>query len=218
MAEDLKPVEIPSVVTLKEFADAIGVPSGDIQRKLMSLGVIAALNQKLNEQVTTRLGKTFGFSVTIAQPVRRRCRCKRSKWRSREWGCSRERHGRCRHCRRSAQGARERLRRTCPPASGRHHHGPCRPRQNHPPRRHPQRQSRGFRVRWHHPAHRRVPGGNSRPVQCRPAAQNHVFRHARPRSLHRHARPWRSGHRHRRDRGLRRRRRHAPDHRSHPAR
>ena len=69
MAEDLKPVEIPSVVTLKEFADAIGVPSGDIQRKLMSLGVIAALNQKLNEQVTTRLGKTFGYSVTIAQPA-----------------------------------------------------------------------------------------------------------------------------------------------------
>src|SRR5579883_2674466 len=60
-----KPVDIPSVVSLKDFADLLGVPAADIQRKLMSLGVLASLNQKLSPEVTTRLGKSFGFVVNI---------------------------------------------------------------------------------------------------------------------------------------------------------
>jgi len=61
----IKEVEVPSVISLKDFADILGVPAADIQRKLMSLGVLASLNQKLSPEVTTRLGKTFGFVVSI---------------------------------------------------------------------------------------------------------------------------------------------------------
>ncbi len=64
---ELKKVEIPSVVTLKEFSELLGVPAADIQRKLMALGVLAALNQKLSPEVTTRLGKVFGYTVTVVQ-------------------------------------------------------------------------------------------------------------------------------------------------------
>src|SRR5579862_4010543 len=60
-----KAVDIPAVVSLKEFADLLGVPAADIQRKLMSLGVLASLNQKLSPEVTTRLGKSFGFAVNV---------------------------------------------------------------------------------------------------------------------------------------------------------
>jgi translation initiation factor IF-2 len=60
-----KKVDVPSVVTLKDFAEILGVPAADIQRKLMALGVLAALNQKLSPEVTTRLGKSFGFTVNI---------------------------------------------------------------------------------------------------------------------------------------------------------
>jgi translation initiation factor IF-2 len=60
-----KPVEIPPVVTLKEFAELLKVAPADIQRKLMSLGVLAALNQKLSPEVVTRLAKSFGYAATI---------------------------------------------------------------------------------------------------------------------------------------------------------
>jgi len=58
-------VDIPAVVSLKDFAELIKVPAADIQRKLMSLGVLASLNQKLNGEVVTRLAKGFGFTVNI---------------------------------------------------------------------------------------------------------------------------------------------------------
>jgi translation initiation factor IF-2 len=63
----LKKVDVPSVVTLKDFAELLGVSPADIQRKLMSLGVLAALTQKLSPEVTTRLGKSFGYTVNIIQ-------------------------------------------------------------------------------------------------------------------------------------------------------
>ncbi|MDR3707591.1 MAG: translation initiation factor IF-2 [Capsulimonadaceae bacterium] len=58
-------VDVPAVVSLKDFADLIKVPPADIQRKLMSLGVLASLNQKLHPDVVTRLAKNFGFTVNI---------------------------------------------------------------------------------------------------------------------------------------------------------
>lgn len=60
-----KTVDIPAVVSLKDFADFIKVPAADIQRKLMSLGVLASLNQKLSPEVVTRLAKSFGFTANI---------------------------------------------------------------------------------------------------------------------------------------------------------
>lgn len=60
-----KTVDVPSVVSLKDFAELIKVPAADIQRKLMSLGVLASLNQKLSPEVVTRLAKNFGYTVNI---------------------------------------------------------------------------------------------------------------------------------------------------------
>ena len=60
------------------------------------------------------------------------------------------------------------------------------------------------RSRWHHAAHRCVPGRARRPA-------DHVHRHARSRGVHRHARTRRAGDRHRGPRRRGRRRRHAAD-------
>ena len=46
----------------------------------------------------------------------------------------------------------------------RHDHGPRRSRQDQPPGRHPEHRGRLRRVRWHHPAHRRLRGGPRRPT------------------------------------------------------
>ncbi len=72
-------------------------------------------------------------------------------------------------------------------------------------RRHPFDRSRGRRGRRHYPAHRRLSGD----VAVR--RTHHLHRHARPRGVHRDARPRRQDHRHRHPGRGRRRRRHAAD-------
>ena len=63
--EPPRAVEVPDVITLKDFAALIGIAAPDIQKKLMGLGVLASLNQKLSPEVTTRLGKSYKVAVTI---------------------------------------------------------------------------------------------------------------------------------------------------------
>ena len=58
-------VNVPDVVSLKDFAQLIGVPAQDIQKKLMGLGVLASLNQKISPEVTTRLAKSYKVPVVI---------------------------------------------------------------------------------------------------------------------------------------------------------
>jgi translation initiation factor IF-2 len=64
-AEAAKTVDIPDVVSLKDFSVLIGIPAPDIQKKLMGLGVLASLNQKLSPEVTTRLAKSYKVSINI---------------------------------------------------------------------------------------------------------------------------------------------------------
>ncbi len=62
----MAPVEIPAVITLRDFAQLIGVPAPDIQKKLMGLGVLASLNQKLSPEVTTRLAKSYKVPIMVS--------------------------------------------------------------------------------------------------------------------------------------------------------
>jgi hypothetical protein len=64
------------------------------------------------------------------------------------------------------------------------------------------------RGRWHHAAHRRLQGRAKVGEETR---RDRVPRHAGPRGVHRDARPWCPGHRHRRPRRRRQRRRDAAD-------
>ena len=84
------PVDVPEVITLKDFAQLIGVPAPDIQKKLMGLGVLASLNQRLDSNVTTRLAKSYKVSINVKTAVCACCwqteprpppRRKRPKWR-----------------------------------------------------------------------------------------------------------------------------------------
>ncbi len=67
----------------------------------------------------------------------------------------------------------------------------------------------GRRGRWHHPAHRCLPGASTEHEGIDRA--DHLHRHPGSRGVHRHACPWCAGHRHRDPRGRGRRRRHAAD-------
>ena len=94
------------------------------------------------------------------------------------------------------------------PAAGRDRHGSRRPRKDQAPRRAAQRQRRRQGGRWHHPAHRCLPG---RDRGRRQRASDHLHRHPGSRGVHRHACPWCAGDRHRGPRGRGRRRRDAAD-------
>ena len=96
-------------------------------------------------------------------------------------------------------------------AAGRDRDGPRRSRQDLAARLHPAHQGGRGRSRRHHAAHRRVP---RRDLE----GHGHLSRYAGPCGLHLDARARRAGDRHRDPGGRRRRRRHAADHRSDPAR
>ena len=96
--------------------------------------------------------------------------------------------------------------------AGRHHHGPCRPRQDVAARRHPLDRGGGRRSRRHHPAYRRLSGDRA------VGPQDHLHRYAGPRRVHRHAGARRQGDRRGGAGGGGRRRRDAADRRGDPSR
>jgi translation initiation factor IF-2 len=65
---------IDGVLTIEEgstvaaFADAIGVPSGDVIKKLFLLGHMFTVNQVLSEQMLETLGEQYELLVDVKQP------------------------------------------------------------------------------------------------------------------------------------------------------
>jgi translation initiation factor IF-2 len=58
-----KVVEIPMGATVKDLATAMGIAASDVQKKLMGMGVLAAINQRLSVDAAQKLAGAFGFSV-----------------------------------------------------------------------------------------------------------------------------------------------------------
>jgi translation initiation factor IF-2 len=64
-----KTIELPAVATVKELATAMGMQAADVQKKLMSMGVLAAVNQRLSPDAARKLAAVFGFKVQQAKPA-----------------------------------------------------------------------------------------------------------------------------------------------------
>jgi translation initiation factor IF-2 len=60
-----KTVEIPAGATVKDLATAMGIAAADVQKKLMSMGVLAAVNQRLSPDAARKLAGVYGFDVRI---------------------------------------------------------------------------------------------------------------------------------------------------------
>ncbi|MDT5269505.1 MAG: translation initiation factor [Acidobacteriota bacterium] len=60
---DLKQVRLVEGATVKEFAEKTGIRPKDIQALLLQRGVFATLNQPLDNEMATELGRRFGFDV-----------------------------------------------------------------------------------------------------------------------------------------------------------
>jgi len=62
---DKKVAEIAPGATVKDLATAMGLSASDVQKKLMSMGVLAAVNQRLSPDAARKLAGIYGFQVKI---------------------------------------------------------------------------------------------------------------------------------------------------------
>ncbi|MGA1868272.1 MAG: translation initiation factor IF-2 [bacterium] len=61
-------VELSDTVTVREFADKIGIASEIIIKELMKKGIMLTINQVIDSKLATSVAKDFGFSVSIISP------------------------------------------------------------------------------------------------------------------------------------------------------
>jgi translation initiation factor IF-2 len=58
-----KTIEVAPGATVKDLATAMGLQASDVQKKLMSMGVLAAVNQRLSPDAARKLAGIYGFQV-----------------------------------------------------------------------------------------------------------------------------------------------------------
>ncbi|MCC6730655.1 MAG: translation initiation factor IF-2 [Chthonomonadales bacterium] len=56
-------VEMSSAATVKDLADAVGASAADVQKKLMAMGVLASINQRLGADVARKLASAYGVRL-----------------------------------------------------------------------------------------------------------------------------------------------------------
>jgi translation initiation factor IF-2 len=65
VGDELKPVRLVEGSTVKEFAEKLGIKPKDVVSLLLQRGVFATINQPLNDDVASDLGRRFGYEVTF---------------------------------------------------------------------------------------------------------------------------------------------------------
>lgn len=60
-----KTVEIPSSLTVRELADAMGMQAADIQKRLVELGILASVNQQIGSDVAQKVAERWGYDVKV---------------------------------------------------------------------------------------------------------------------------------------------------------
>ena len=161
----IREVPIPETIKVGELAQRMAVKSNDVIRSLMKLGVMATINQAIDQDTAALVVEELG--------PHRQARAER---RSGADADSNDR-GRCR--------------RGCAAAAGGHDHGPRGPRQDVAAGLHPAHQDCRRRSWRHHPAHRRLSRRDAEGPDHVPgyAGSRGIHRHAGARRAgHRHRR------------------------------
>jgi translation initiation factor IF-2 len=65
-ADDVRLVTVPPGATVAEFAEAAGLPVGDVVKRLISMGTVAGANHPVPPDKVETLGDAFGLLVDIA--------------------------------------------------------------------------------------------------------------------------------------------------------
>ena len=62
---ELKPVRVMEGSTVREFAEKLDIKPKDIVQELFQRGVMATINQTMNTEIATDIGKFFGYEVSF---------------------------------------------------------------------------------------------------------------------------------------------------------
>jgi len=63
--KEYKQVRLVEGATIREYAEALGIPPRDIVQLLIKKGIFATLNQPIGEAMAAELGMSFGFEVSF---------------------------------------------------------------------------------------------------------------------------------------------------------
>jgi translation initiation factor IF-2 len=65
-ATNVKSVQLPMAMTVKDFAQLVELAAGEIIKKLMSLGVMATINQEIDRDTMTLIAAEYGIKAEAA--------------------------------------------------------------------------------------------------------------------------------------------------------
>jgi len=60
-----KTVEIPQSLTVRELAEAMGMQTADIQKRLVEMGILASVNQQIGADVAGKVAEKWGYTVKV---------------------------------------------------------------------------------------------------------------------------------------------------------
>lgn len=66
--EGVKEVKIPEKITVKDFSESLGVSSAQVISKLISLGIMAGINQEIDFDCASLIAEEFGKTVILQTP------------------------------------------------------------------------------------------------------------------------------------------------------
>ncbi len=183
-------VRLPRGASLTDFAEKIGVDPASLVQILFGLGEMVTATQSVNDETLQLLGAELDYDVQVVSPGGRGPRAARV--------ASTSSSARTRATRTTSSSVRRSSPSWVTSTTARPGCSTRSANTNVVKRR----------GRWHHPAHRCLPGACH---DRRRRPDPHLHRHPGSRGVHRHACPWCPGHRHRGPGGRGRRRRDAAD-------
>ncbi len=66
LIDQAKTVEIPQSLSVREFAEAMGMVPADIQKRLVEMGILASVNQQIGSDVAAKVAEKWGYTVKVS--------------------------------------------------------------------------------------------------------------------------------------------------------
>ncbi len=60
-----KTVSIPAALSVRELAEAMGLQSADIQKRLVEMGILASVNQQIGSDVAAKVAEKWGYTIKV---------------------------------------------------------------------------------------------------------------------------------------------------------
>ena len=71
MNETLKKIQIPEVITVKEFADRANLPVTVVISDLIKNGVLASINETIDFETASIIGVDFGLEINLEEKTQK---------------------------------------------------------------------------------------------------------------------------------------------------